>query len=57
MAKELMTRNGFTLIREEKGGKFCYYLITEAGEFVRTVSSVFALDELREMFPALSGKV
>lgn len=57
MTKELMTRNGFTLIREEKGGKFCYFLINEAGEVVRPVSSVFALDELREMFPALSGKV
>jgi hypothetical protein len=56
MKKELMTRNGFTLIREEKGGKLCYFLINEAGEVVRPVSSVFALDELREMFPSLSGK-
>lgn len=51
-----MTRNGFTLVREEKGGKFCYVLINEAGEVVRPVSSVFALDELREMFPTLSDR-
>lgn len=51
-----MTRNGFTLVREEKGGKFCYFLINEAGEVVRPVSSVFALDELREMFPTLSDR-
>ena len=53
MEKAIFEKNGYQLFRDETDEKHKRLIMCKDGKFIKFVSSVFAVDEMKELFPNL----
>ena len=53
MEKVIFEKNGYQLFRDESDEKHKRLIMRKDGKFIKVVSSVFAVNEMSELFPTL----